>query len=340
MQRCLDLATLGLGNVAPNPLVGCVIAHNNTIIGEGWHREFGGPHAEVHAIKAVEDVELLQRATLYVNLEPCTHHGKTPPCVDLILSMRIPEVVIGNVDPFHKVAGQGIEKLRSGGVKITTGVLEPEGRELNRRFFTFHEQKRPFIILKWAETMDAYLDVERFPGDGKTALRITDDEADEQVHRWRSEEQSILIGKNTAMLDNPQLTVRHCKGRNPLRLVVDPRLELAENLKILSDGRPTWVFNALKEYCRDAVCYVRIEDPSEFPKEIAAHLYHNDIQSVIIEGGGDTLQRFYDAGLWDEARILKGPQRTGSGVRAPSLGGERLVRQERVGNALLQVYYR
>lgn len=339
MHRCLELAAIGMSRVAPNPQVGSVIVHDDQIIGEGYHHALGQPHAEVNAIAAVKDETLLKESTLYVNLEPCAHHGKTPPCADLIIEKQIPRVVVCNFDPYPEVAGKGLERMRKAGIEVTTGVLEAEGRWLNRRFFTYHEQKRPYIILKWAQTADGFLDIRRKPGDGQKPLKITGRQSDRLVHRWRSEEAAILVGKNTALLDNPSLTTRHWPGEDPLRLVIDPRLQLPHSLHLLSDGKPTWVYNAQKEYCEGEVCYTRIEDPSEFPMEIAGHLFHNDIQSLIIEGGANTIRQFYEAGLWDEARVFIGTQRINEGVRAPKLHGK-LLSSEAIDSETLQIYTR
>lgn len=339
MKRCLELASLGAGRVAPNPLVGCVIVHKDRIIGEGYHHAFGGPHAEVNAIDSVQQPAQLKHATLYVNLEPCAHHGKTPPCADLIIEKKIPRVVICNFDPYKEVAGKGLERMQRAGIEVETNVLESEGRWINRRFFAYHERKRPYIILKWAQTMDGYLDHERKPGDDQPPLKITGNESNRLVHRWRGEEAAILVGKNTALLDNPSLTTRLWPGKDPLRLVIDPRLQLPSSLNLLSDGKPTWVYNAQKAHCEGEVCYERITDPAEFLMEIMCHLFHNDIQSVIIEGGGNTIERFYEARLWDEARIFTGSERIGRGVRAPTFNGQ-LLSSNRIGNDLLQVYTR
>lgn len=337
MQRCMELATLGIGDVAPNPLVGCVIVHNGNIIGEGYHRQFGQAHAEVNAIQSVKDHSLLRESTLYVNLEPCAHHGKTPPCSNLIIEKGIPRVVVSNSDPYKEVAGKGLLQMQKAGIEVITGISEAEGRWLNRRFFTYHEQKRPYIILKWAATRDGFLDHERTPGEKRGPLKISGPETDRIIHRWRAEEQAILVGKNTVILDNPSLTTRLWPGKNPLRLVIDPQLQIPAGLNIFADGQPTWIYNAFKEYCEDQVCYVRIDDPSEFPLEICRHLFHNDVQSVIVEGGGDTLQRFIEAGLWDEARIITGKERIGNGIPAPRLTG-RLLESTGSGEDQIDIY--
>ncbi len=338
MQRCFELAALGAGSVAPNPLVGSVIVHEDKIIGEGYHQMHGGPHAEVNAISSVKDKSLLSEATIYVNLEPCAHHGKTPPCADLIVSYNFKRAVICNTDPFEEVYGKGIERLRESGIDVVAGVLEEDGRWLNRRFFTFHEKKRPFVILKFAQTIDGYLDSYRKEDDKKAPLKITGGQMNRIVHKWRSEEDSILVGKNTVLLDNPALTARLWPGKNPLRLVVDPELQIKADKTILSDGNHTWIFNALRtDYCENNLCYIQINDARNFHSEILTYLYKNDIQSVIIEGGAATLERFVDAEMWDEARIITGQIRIGEGVSAPDIHGK-LLSTELIGNDLLQVY--
>ncbi len=339
MKRCFELAALGKGNVAPNPKVGAVIVCDGKIIGEGYHQQFGEAHAEVNAIASVKDESLLSNSTIYVNLEPCAHHGKTPPCADLIIEKSFQRVVVCNFDPYKEVAGKGLQRMRDAGIDVVTGVLEAQGRWLNRRFFTYHEQKRPYVILKWAQTIDGFLDHNRQPEDDQKALKITKKAANQLVHRWRSEEMAILVGKNTALLDDPSLTTRLWPGKSPLRIVIDPQLQLPKTLKLFSDGRPTWVYNAAKAYCEDEICYERISDPSRFEHEIMGHLFHNDIQSIIIEGGPNTLQRFYDAGLWDEARIFTGMQRIGDGVRIPRFVGE-LKSTTHLDDNVLQVYSR
>ncbi|MBT6978774.1 MAG: bifunctional diaminohydroxyphosphoribosylaminopyrimidine deaminase/5-amino-6-(5-phosphoribosylamino)uracil reductase RibD [Flavobacteriales bacterium] len=337
MRRCFEIAKQGASSVAPNPMVGCVITHNDKIIGEGYHQRYGESHAEVMAINSIANPELLPEATLYVNLEPCAHHGKTPPCADLIIEKKLKKVVVSNLDPYVEVAGKGLQRIREAGIEIDFEVLEKEGRWLNRRFFTHHEENRPYIILKWAQTNDGFLDYHRQEDDGSEPLKISGDEMNRVVHRWRSEESSILVGKNTAALDNPSLTTRLWPGDDPLRLVIDPQLQLKDSLKMFQDGKPLWVFNALKEYCEGEVCYVRISDPENFPLEISRHLAQNTIQSVIIEGGSNTLNRFVSANLWDEARIITSPMRIGSGIPTPEVTGK-IFSSEMIGNDLLQVY--
>lgn len=339
MRRCLELAVLGLGNTAPNPLVGSVIVNNNKIIGEGFHQQYGQAHAEVNAINSVKDKSLLASSTIYVNLEPCAHHGKTPPCADLIIAHHIPHVVICNRDPFAAVDGKGIERLRAAGIKVETGVLEDEGRALNKRFFTFHEQKRPYIILKWAETADGFLDYFRTSDEDASPLKISNQESSTLVHKWRAEEAAILIGRNTAVLDDPSLTTRMWPGKNPLRMVIDPQLDVPADAAMYNDGQTTWVFNALREYCEGEVCFYQINNAATFENEIMEHLYKNNIQSVIIEGGANTLHRFIEAELWDEARIITGNLRIGDGVAAPRLIGN-LKETTFIGCDKLEIYTR
>ena len=337
IKRCLELAALGAGNVAPNPMVGCVIVHKDRIIGEGYHEHCGEAHAEVNAIESVKDKALLAESTLYVSLEPCAHQGKTPPCADLIVKHKLKQVVICNTDPFSEVDGKGIARLKKAGIEVTTGVLESEGRWLNRRFFAFHEKKRPYIILKWAQTIDGYIDRERSASDDNPPLKITTDASNKLVHKLRTEEEAILVGKNTALLDDPRLTARYWPGKNPLRLVIDPQLQLPSSLRMFNDEHETWVYNARKALCEKNICFERINDPAEFPHEIVNHLHGKDIQSVIIEGGKNTIERFYQAGLWDEARVFTNPMRIGNGIQAPKFIGKEMERTH-IGEDLLQVY--
>ncbi len=246
MKRCLELAQLGAGSVSPNPLVGCVIVHNNAIIGEGYHKKYGEPHAEVNAINAVKNTVMLAESTLYVSLEPCAHFGLTPPCSDLIIEMKIPHVIIGTIDPHAKVAGKGIEKMKKAGIEVQPGVMEKECREINKRFFTFHEKKRPFVILKWAETRDQFIDSLRSENDFGQPNWITGENSLLRVHQMRAVEDAILVGTNTALKDNPTLTVRHCEGRNPIRVVIDNQLRLPKTLHVFDGVEKTLVFNSLK----------------------------------------------------------------------------------------------
>lgn len=337
MNRCLELARLGAGDVAPNPMVGSVIVHDGKIIGEGFHRKYGGPHAEVNAINAVADPKILKKSTLYVSLEPCAHHGLTPPCSDLIIEKEIPEVIIGTVDPFSEVAGKGIEKLEKAGVKVTSGILEKECRELNKRFFTFHERKRPYVILKWAQTIDGFIDVERSPESFGEPTWITGDLALQLVHKIRSEESAILVGTNTAEKDNPSLTVRHWPGENPRRLVLDKKLRLPASLNLLSGKVKTIVFNARRNEEKGLTSFVKIDTEQEILLQIMEELYRRNILSVIVEGGRQLLESFFYAGLWDEAHVFIGNTCFYEGIRAPQIKGK-LVASETLGNDQLKIF--
>ncbi|MBX7095045.1 MAG: bifunctional diaminohydroxyphosphoribosylaminopyrimidine deaminase/5-amino-6-(5-phosphoribosylamino)uracil reductase RibD [Flavobacteriales bacterium] len=317
MQRALELAQSGLGLVEPNPMVGCVIVCDDKIIGEGFHHEFGGPHAEVVAIRSVKNQELLQRSTLYVTLEPCSHHGKTPPCSDLIIEKGIPHVVIANSDPFEKVNGSGIEKLRAAGIEVEVGVLAQEGKKLNKRFFTFHQKKRPYIILKWAQSADGYIDKTRDEKNNR-ATKISGQQSQVLVHQWRTQEQAILVGKNTALLDNPYLTARLYSGRQPKRFVFDPHLELSSNLHVFGEEAATYILNYQKKDDLNHL-YYRVIEKDNVLESLMNIFYEEQILSVLIEGGTYTLQHFIDAGLWDEARVFTSPLFIGEGIKSPQL---------------------
>ena len=316
MKSCLDLAILGFGDVAPNPLVGCVIVYQNKIIGEGYHQNFGEAHAEVNAINSVKDKNLLKESTLYVNLEPCAHFGKTPPCSNLIIEHQIPKVIIGCIDSFSEVSGKGIAKMESEGINIIVGVLEKESLELNKRFFTFHNKKRPYIILKWAQTTDGFIDIDRTNNSTNNDNWITTPPSKKLVHQWRSEEQAIMVGTNTALNDNPQLNVREVKGKNPLRLVIDLNLRLPNTLHIFDKTIPTIVFNSLKNEKNNNLEYIKIEKETLIP-QIIQELYEREIQSVIIEGGKQLLTTFIAQNLWDEARVFTGIKAFNTGLNAP-----------------------
>ncbi|MFN5909793.1 MAG: bifunctional diaminohydroxyphosphoribosylaminopyrimidine deaminase/5-amino-6-(5-phosphoribosylamino)uracil reductase RibD [Bacteroidota bacterium] len=316
MQRCIELARQGKGDVAPNPMVGCVIVHNGKIIGEGYHKRFGEAHAEVNAIYSVEDQELLKESTVYVSLEPCAHHGKTPPCSDLLVKSAVKKVVIGCRDPHLKVSGKGIEKLKKAGIEVVESVLEKECRELNKRFFTFHEKQRPYVILKWAQSADGFLDGPR-QNNEKGILWISSPETRSLVHKWRSEEASILVGRRTVENDNPSLTVRDFHGKNPLRLIIDSQLKISGDLNIMSNEAPTIIFNRSRNEKSGSIEYVKIPETST--RFILEELYKRDILSVIVEGGSRTLQYFIFDNVWDEARVIVGSQMLVEGKRAPSI---------------------
>lgn len=320
MQRCLDLARNGLGSVAPNPMVGSLIVYNGQIIGEGYHRKYGTAHAEVNAIHSVKDKDQLRESTLYVNLEPCCHHGKTPPCTDLIIKHQIPRVIIGTVDPYDAVAGKGINKLRNKGIEVMVGVLKSKSILLNKRFFTFHQKKRPYIILKWAQTADAFIDIERIPGTPARPTWITSEKLRMLVHKWRTEEQAIMVGTITALRDNPRLNVRDWFGRNPTRIVIDENLTLSSSLSLFDNSQSTIVINQHSHRTEGVIHWVKTDfnDPL-FLENLMQILCQFNIQSIIIEGGQKLLTSFINKGLWDEARVFQGNKFFEKGLKAPTL---------------------
>lgn len=311
MRRALSLAEKGRGRVEPNPLVGAVIVVNDEIIGEGYHEYFGGPHAEVNAINAVDKVELLKQATLYVTLEPCSHFGKTPPCSDLIIARQIPKVVVATLDPNPAVNGSGISRLIHAGIDVKTGVLEQECKELNRRFFIHQLEKRPFVLLKWAQSKDGYLD---FQG-RRTAISAKD--LQPLIHQWRSECDAILVGSTTVANDDPELTVRAFTGKNPIRIVLGGELLDVNHFKIFNQEAKTIVLNNTKDGFVNSILFTRL-DPLD-PQSVLSYLYHEGINSLMVEGGAKTLQFFLDAGLWDEARVIIGDLILNEGTSAPKI---------------------
>ena len=314
MQRCIDIAKRGIRAVAPNPMVGCVLVVEDKIIGEGYHERYGEAHAEVNAINNVSNQNLLKNATLYVSLEPCSHTGKTPPCCDLLIQKGIKKVVVGTKDPNPLVGGKGIEKLKNSGIEVSEGILKDQCLELNKRFFTFHEKQRPYVTLKWAQTLDGFLDKIRKDGEEKINW-ISEPETKTLVHKWRSEEQSILVGRNTITNDNPSLTVRDYGGMNPIRLVIDSQLQISGNLNIYSKDAPTIVFNRVKDKKENNVEWIKIKETST--NSILEELYRRGIQSVFVEGGSRTLQYFIIDNLWDEARVIVGQKYFKEGYKAP-----------------------
>ncbi|HZB13379.1 MAG TPA: bifunctional diaminohydroxyphosphoribosylaminopyrimidine deaminase/5-amino-6-(5-phosphoribosylamino)uracil reductase RibD [Chryseolinea sp.] len=332
MRRAVELASLGQGHVSPNPLVGAVIVHQGKIVGEGWHKKYGGPHAEVNAVNSVIDKNILKESTVYVTLEPCSHFGKTPPCADLLIANNVKKVVVANVDPNPIVNGSGLHKLRASGMEVITGILDKEGRKLNKRFFTFIEKQRPYIVLKWAETSDGFIARKNF--DSKW---ISDEFSRQLVHKWRTEEDALLVGMRTAQNDNPQLNVRDWSGRDPVRIVIDRFLKLSPKLNLFDGSQKTLCYNVLKHEERTNVSLLRI-DEENFLTHLIDDLYKRKIQSVIVEGGAMTLQAFIDAGLWDEARIFVSPQTFQNGIKAPELSGV-LADQCLLKNDLLKIYH-
>lgn len=320
MLRSLELAELGASSVAPNPLVGSVIVHNGKIIGEGYHQKVGEAHAEVNAINSVSDKTLLSESTIYVSLEPCSHFGKTPPCADLIVKYQLKRAVIAIHDPFAKVNGAGIKKLVDAGIDVTVGVLEKEALELNRRFITFHEKKRPYVILKWAETADGFVDTLRSDS-SEYVLKITCSTANTLVHKWRAEEAAIAVGKHTALLDNPSLTARKYAGKNPVRVLLDTSIKVPETANIFNDEAETILF---------------AEDARNLEK-VLAELHTRNIQSVIVEGGPKLHCSFFQAGLWDEIRRFVAPMKIGTGRKALKLN-HATASETTVGSDQLYIY--
>lgn len=314
MDRALELAARGGRAVMPNPMVGAVVVHNDTIIGEGFHERYGGPHAEVNAIQSVQNKSLLKEATIYVTLEPCSHFGKTPPCADLLISSGIKHVVVGCEDPNPKVAGSGIKKIQDAGIRVTEHIRERECIMLNRRFVLFHRQQRPFIILKWAETGDRFIARE----DGSSRW-ISSEFSRRTTHRWRALEMSILVGATTARVDNPQLTVRHVEGTHPLRLVIDTRETLPQTLALFQGEVDTWIFTHGHERSIGRTSWKHVSPDTMLIPQICEHLHANKILSLIVEGGAKTLESFIASGYWDEARVFQSQKKFGSGIPAPTL---------------------
>jgi diaminohydroxyphosphoribosylaminopyrimidine deaminase / 5-amino-6-(5-phosphoribosylamino)uracil reductase len=317
MRRCLELASNGSGKVAPNPLVGAVVVHKGSIIGEGYHKEFGKAHAEVNAINAVKDQSLLKNSTLYVNLEPCVHMGKTPPCSDLIISKGISKVVIGTIDPNSVVSGKGITKLKNNGIEVIVGVLEPECKELNRRFFIYQTKKRPYIILKWAQTKDGFIDKIRKQNEPIGVNWISNQLSKVLVHKWRSQEQGIMVGTNTVLQDNPNLNVRLWEGKSPLRIIPDRDLRITPNFSVLDNTSHTLVLNAIKNNKNDKTEFHKIIFNGNELKSVLDEVYKRQILSILVEGGKEVLESFIKQNLWDEARIFIGDKKFGKGIKAP-----------------------
>ncbi len=332
MHRALELAQLGQGRVSPNPMVGCVVVHNERILGEGWHQRYGDWHAEVNAIRAVADESLLPESTVYVTLEPCAHFGKTPPCADLLVDKKVKRVVVAAADTNPLVGGKGIARLRAAGIAVTTGVLEKEARWQNRRFFTFMEKQRPYVILKWAQTADGFIARPDFNSrwiSGELARRL--------VHKWRGEEASIMVGTNTAHYDNPHLNVRNWSGDDPIRIVIDRNLRLSPSLHLFDQTQVTLCYNLQKDESSDYVQYIRCQNPETLIPEIMADLYRRKVQTVFVEGGSVLLQECIDQQVWDELRIFTSEKTFGKGICAPHFGGS-LVGKQQLEQDLLSVF--
>ncbi len=333
MSRCLELAALSIGHVAPNPMVGAVLVYEGRIIGEGYHEQYGKAHAEVNCLSSVEeqDKHLIADSTIYVSLEPCAHHGKTPPCADLIIANNIKCVVVGSHDPNPLVAGKGIMKLRDAGVEVIENVLKHECDFLNRRFITYHTCQRPYIILKWAQSADGF-----FAPDGDRQLWLSNEYSRKFSHRWRTEEDAILVGTKTALIDDPQLTARLWDGRNPVRILIDLDLKVPAESKIFDDEALTMVYNSVREGLEFGTVYVKVKNDETLLQQIASDLYRRHIQSIIIEGGAYTLIQFIAAGFWDEARVFTSPTVLGSGIKAPKIDGT-LYSEEKILDDTLNV---
>lgn len=337
MQRCLELAIRGAGKVAPNPLVGAVLVYDEKIIGEGWHQQYGGPHAEVNCISnAIENGSgnLISKSTMYVSLEPCAHFGKTPPCADLIIQHNIPKVVIGCRDPFEEVNGKGIEKLKAAGIFVKTGILENECKKVNKRFFTFSIEKRPYVILKWAQTAD-----KKIAADSGERLLISNEYTNRLVHQWRSEEAAILVGTNTALYDDPVLTNRLWSGPSPVRLVVDRQLRLPASLKIFNREVKTIVFNTIKDEESENLVYYKIRKDESLVHRLMTALYRMKLQSVLVEGGARLLQSFIEEGIWDEAKVIVNRVlMAGEGIAAPILPAAEKISEQQVADDLIEIF--
>jgi diaminohydroxyphosphoribosylaminopyrimidine deaminase / 5-amino-6-(5-phosphoribosylamino)uracil reductase len=332
MRRCIELAEKGLGNVAPNPMVGCVIVCDGKIIAEGYHQQYGSAHAEPNAIKQVSD-EQLKKSTLYVTLEPCSHYGKTPPCADLIISKAIKKVIVGNLDSNPLVSGKGIQKLKDAGIEVEYGILNKECRALNKRFFTFHEKKRPYIILKWAQTADGFISHWPLPKN-KEENWITGKESKELVHAWRAQEQAILIGYNTLINDNPLLTTRFTEGKNPIRLVLSKTIDFSGDLNALNTDAKTVIFNTVKNKVTDTLEYVKIDWTNKI-QEVLEYCFKKNISSIIVEGGTNTINNFITTNHWDEAQVFVNPTNNfENGISAPNFNLTNLS-PLKIGNDLL-----
>lgn len=316
IKRCLELAQRAKGYPAPNPMVGALLEHEGTILAEGWHQHYGGNHAEVNCFNnvATEHRHLLKDSTLYVNLEPCVHHGNTPPCAERIINEGVKKVVIANKDPFEKVSGKGIDMLEQAGIAVENGIMEAEGKWVNRRFFCCHEQKRPYIILKWAQTKDGYI----APAD-RSKFHITNELSARMLHKWRVEEAAIMVGTATALYDNPMLTSRLWKGKQPLRIVLDRTLKVPESHYLYNDAAPTWVVNEARDGMMGNITFVKTDFGNDLLTEVLDRMYDAKIISLIVEGGAILLNSFIKKGLWDEARIFTGDTMLQNGIAAPLL---------------------
>ncbi len=335
MEKCIDLAKKGIQDVSPNPMVGSIIVYNDEIIGQGYHEKYGSNHAEVNAINSVQDKSLLEKSTLYVNLEPCCHHGKTPPCTNLIIEKKIPKVVIGCKDSYSKVSGNGIKKLRNNLIEVIDCVLDKKCKELNRRFFSFHEKKRPYIILKWAKSKDNYI----APINQNKPFWMTCEKSKELVHRWRAQEDSILVGRKTVIADNPLLTVRLYNGKNPVRIIIDKNLTINQNLKIYNKEANTIILNQEKSLIDGKNIFVKI-DFNNFLENMLNELYNRNILSVIVEGGAETINSFINLDLFDEIRVFTTTKILKNGIISPNIPKLNLLSKNIIDKDILEIFRR
>ncbi|MBL4709391.1 MAG: bifunctional diaminohydroxyphosphoribosylaminopyrimidine deaminase/5-amino-6-(5-phosphoribosylamino)uracil reductase RibD [Flavobacteriales bacterium] len=317
MKRAFLLANLGKFSTAPNPRVGAVIVYNDRIIGEGFHQVYGGNHAEVNAVNAVQDKSLLPLSTIYVSLEPCAHFGKTPPCASLLEKHKFKKVIISNRDPFEKVNGNGISILKNAGIEVQLNQFNKEGLAVNKRFFTFYQKKRPYIILKWAESKDGFIYNEDLQNNW-----ITNSVSKQLVHLWRAEEAAILVGKNTVKADNPELTIREVIGKNPTRIIIDENLELPRDSKVFDEKSQTLVLNSQRNSKENNLELIKINTRQHLSRAVCKVCFDKKLQSIIVEGGKHTIDQFIESGLWDEARIFMGDKVFDKGICAPSIQGE------------------
>lgn len=334
MRRCLELAALSKGHTASNPMVGAVLVHQGLIIGEGWHQQYGQAHAEVNCFESVADADkyLIPDAVMYVTLEPCAHYGKTPPCAQRIIQEGVKQVVICNKDPFAQVDGKGIQLLREAGIAVTTGILEQEGSWLNRRFFTFHRQQRPYIILKWAQTDRGF-----FAPKDHSRLQMSNEYSTRMSHQWRREEAAIMVGFTTAMNDNPQLVSRYGQGKQPLRIALDKNLRLPATHHLLTQDIATWIINQHQEQIQGNTHFVQLPFDEHLLSALLQHLYQSQVLSLIVEGGAQLFQGFIAQGLWDEARVFVTPDVLQDGLAAPLLTNAKKVFETDLAQDRLQV---
>lgn len=335
INRCLTIAEYGKGAVAPNPMVGAVLVYNDRIIAEGWHQQYGQNHAEVNCLEnvRVEDRDLIPECTMYVSLEPCAHYGKTPPCSERLVKEQVKKVVICNDDPYAEVDGKGLKILRDAGIEVASNILEGKGYWLNRRFFTFHQKKRPYIILKWAQTQQGY-----FAPVNRTRFQMSNPDSRQMVHKWRTEEAAIMVGHRTAISDDPQLTSRYWQGRNPLRIVLDKRLTLPHDLKLFNNESATWVINEIEKYSKENIDYKKLDFDNNLLHTLLDELYYDHKTSLIVEGGATLLQSFINLGLWDEARVFTTQNVLEEGVHAPLVNHVDHVYETAIGSDRLNVY--